>query len=133
MHALELFYEDLAAALAALGVACDGCGRCCRFDEMDHVLFASALEKRYLALKAPPPSAGDGREYLEGLRCPYQVNGKCVAREGRVLGCRLYFCSWRDPAEEEEFYRRWHERLKRLHDDLGVDWEYGPLLPLAPV
>lgn len=134
LEAMTQLYSDLAAETAALDVTCDGCGRCCRFDEAGHIVYASGLERRYLAEKAlPPPDspAGAPADLLaKGLRCPYQVAEICLARDGRALGCRLYFCRWPDPEAEEVFYRKWHDRLKRLHYKLDEPWDYRPLLPL---
>lgn len=128
---LRLLYRDLDAELARLGVACRGCGECCHFDKVDHILYASELERRLLAVDAVPSSNPDAsvEQLSGGLRCPFQERGRCMAREGRVLGCRLHFCSWPEHGDEFAFTENWHGRLKALHDDLGVEWGYRPLLP----
>lgn len=125
--AMRAFYRDLDDAIGKLGRLCDACGRCCRFDEVDHVLYASGLERFYLAHTASVPDHPDAPAELlaAGLRCPFQKNGLCQAREGRALGCRLHFCR----EENDEWSEAWHDRLKRLHEDLGVEWAYAPLLP----
>lgn len=126
------FYRELETELASAPVSCDGCGRCCRFDEADHVLYASTLERLYLAYAGgSPPTETDASEDLlrSGRRCPYQAKGRCLARAGRTLGCRLFFCRQCD-AEAMDAAERWHRRLKALHVALGADWDYGPLLPL---
>lgn len=134
-EAMRRLYAALDDELSALGAHCSGCGRCCRFDEADHVLYASTLERKYLAALAADAviadSDADPELLARGLRCPFQAGGRCLAREGRVLGCRLYHCAWPDGVDEEALYRRWHDRLKRLHDELGEEWAYGPLLPLG--
>ena len=49
------------------------------------------------------------------------------------MGCRLHFCAWTVAADDgEELAERWHRRLKDLHDELGIEWNYRPLLPLEP-
>ncbi len=123
---MRALYRELDAELA--GLSCAGCGRCCHFDEVDHLLYASRLERLYLAQTARVPDQPDAPPELlaAGLRCPFQQHNRCLAREGRVLGCRLHFCA----AENPELSERWHGRLKRLHEELGEEWEYGPLLPL---
>lgn len=110
---------------------CDACGRCCRFDEADHILYASALERLYLAQTAVRPEHPDASPELlaAGLRCPFQKDNLCQAREGRTLGCRVHFCR----EEAGDWAEAWHERLKRLHETLGVEWAYAPLLPLPPL
>ncbi|MDR1745316.1 MAG: YkgJ family cysteine cluster protein [Planctomycetota bacterium] len=134
---LTRLYADLEAEQQRLGAACSGCGACCRFDVADHVLYASDLERRYLLAASGVPAEPDGDPELasliaSGLRCPFQKDGRCEARDGRTLGCRLHFCQWpkEKESEEEAFCEAWHGRLKRLHDDLGLEWRYGPLFPL---
>lgn len=130
--ALAAFYRELEEELAGLRPVCRGCGACCRFDLADHVLYASDLEREYLVAADPrPPLAASGAELVAaGLRCPYQSGDDCLARTGRVLGCRLHFCRWPDPDAAADLAERWHIRLKNLHDALAVDWRYSPLLPL---
>ena len=125
------FYRRVDAALAALDLECRGCGECCHFDVVDHILYASELERRFLREAASLPENPDANADLlaQGLRCPYQADDRCHARNGRVLGCRLHFCDWADSAEEMDFAETWHTELKRLHAALGVDWDYRPLLP----
>ncbi|HET6204322.1 MAG TPA: hypothetical protein VFI25_16135 [Planctomycetota bacterium] len=88
--ALRALYERLGEAIARLGPVCRTRGLCCRFEEAGHELFATDLEVDYAAAlhpEAPPPEAPG--------RCPHHRAGLCTAREGRPLGCRVYFC---DPA-----------------------------------
>lgn len=129
---LRALYADLETELKGVGVDCAGCGECCRFDRVDHILYASGLERRYFARHAPPAVVPDASDELleQGLRCPFQADGGCAAREGRVLGCRLHFCRWPESAEDEgAFLERWHDALKALHDELGEEWDYRPLFP----
>lgn len=130
--ALADLYREVDAEMAARAPGCRGCGDCCRFDAADHILYASRLERLYImrAADALPAAAFDGELTAAGLRCPFQEGDRCLARAARTLGCRLHFCSWPDPGAAEEMYERWHQRLKRLHEALGVDWDYAPLLPL---
>lgn len=133
-YRLAHLYAELEGELAVKEVECAGCGTCCHFDVADHVLYASELERRYLLESVIPPDHPDGDVELlaRGLRCPFQEEGRCRAREGRVLGCRLHFCRWANAAEEAEFCELWHGKLKWLHDELNMEWRYGPLLPLLP-
>lgn len=130
MDKLSAFYSALDEAIAARGWVCRGCGECCHFDQVDHVLYASELERSYLLANATQPQQPDGDTDLlaKGLRCPYQQDNRCTARQGRPLGCRLHFCEAED---DFEFYEMWHIRLKQLHSDTGQDWRYAPLLPLT--
>ncbi len=129
----ESAFEELEALYAEVGEFVDRSesvcivrGICCRFEEADHRLYATALEAEYAASlhpDAPAPEA-DGR-------CPYHVGGRCTAREGRPLACRTYFC---DPRTEsvmreahEHFLRRLRE-IARAHDYPEIYAEFTGLL-----
>ncbi len=135
LEAVRRFYERVDAAVAervaALGLECRGCGACCHFDVVDHILYASGLERAYLRAAATLPENPDADAALRarGLRCPFQKDNRCEARAARVLGCRLHFCGWNDSSEESDFSERWHAELQALHASLGADWDYRPLLP----
>lgn len=132
ISAMREFYQRLEREIAGLGGTCHACGGCCRFDEAEHLLYASTLERDYLKTVSPPPplpGAPALRELVaSGLRCPYQVENRCEARDGRVLGCRLHFCA--DGEAVADRAERWHRQLAELHDRLGVTWGYSRLLPL---
>lgn len=129
------FYTRVDAAIAAQGLQCKGCGECCRFDVVDHILYASELEREYLREVAELPKRPDRDASLvdllkNGKRCPYQTNNRCEARNARTLGCRLHFCDWANSPEEMDFAEKRHNELKALHSALGAEWDYRPLLPL---
>ena len=114
---LRRILDAAAAAAAEQAFACRACGRCCRFEEFGHKLYVTPGE---LALLQSVPITG---EPAVG-RCPHQVDGKCMARNERALGCRLFFC---DPAAEQWFqgtYELFHERIKRLHRDRALPYAY---------
>lgn len=120
---LRALYADVAAEIAALAPVCDLSGRCCHFAKFGHDLFLTTLELAELVgLHGPPPPAeGPGR-------CPYQQGLLCTAREGRPLGCRIFYC---DPAYEtamQELAARYHARMKEIHERLDLTYEYGELL-----
>lgn len=132
---IAAFHRALDDDLSRIRPDCAGCGECCRFDRVDHIVYASRLERLYLLhvspLPDPDPEADPETAALiaAGKRCPYQRGDVCLAREGRTLGCRLHFCRW-PGGGEEEFSEKWHQRLKYLHDTLEQPWDYAPLLPL---
>lgn len=119
---LEALYRDLRSDLQAIHATCSGCGACCRFDEAEHTLFATDLEHAYLLSKE-----GE-RPTLRPGRCPYQIDNQCHAREGRYLGCRLYFCSVPEAtaATLEKLAQTYHARLRDIHDKPGIDYRYQP-------
>ena len=117
---LEALYRELAAELAALAPACVVSGRCCRFEEAGHELFATALEADYAAAAvpdAPPPE--------EPGRCPYHVAGRCTNRSGRALGCRTYFCDARHGAALEALHQRFLTSLRAIEGETGYPAAYG--------
>jgi len=62
------------------------------------------------------------RDTVEG--CPYQEGTKCTAREGRPLGCRIYFCDENSQSWQEEVYEKYHAQLKALHEQYQVPYRY---------
>ena len=99
------------AALAEARPVCAMSGRCCDFPTSGHELWATDLETALARQRAggPVPEAPSGL-------CPWHVEGTCRLRDGRPLGCRLYFC---DPSWEESMpaaYERFgEEEVSRLH------------------
>ncbi len=120
---LRALYEQLDAEVAGLGPICELSGRCCRFQEYGHTLFVSFAEIQFLLSHAPePPRALD-----HGQTCPWQDGqNRCVARDARPLGCRVYFC---DPAYQagQELSERYITALKQLTEKHGLPWNYAPL------
>jgi Fe-S-cluster containining protein len=121
---LRLLYAELDATVARIGPVCRLSGRCCRFAEFDHTLFASAPEAALLLADAPAPArALDG-----GATCPWQdARGHCTARDARPLGCRVYYCDDSYQGHAVEVSEAFIARLKRLVEDLDLPWDYAPL------
>jgi len=138
LHGLRGLYADLDAELAALAPRCELSGRCCDFERSGLTLFATDLELSHLLRAAPPPpgpavaAAADAAGGGEPRLCPWWRGGLCHAREGRPLGCRVYFCDPSRAAALEEISMRYHARLKRLHDGTGgggaVPYRYAPFV-----
>jgi len=115
-------YRRVDAAAAARGAVCLGGGACCKFDLAGHRLYLSTGELALLTLEAPPRPARSRRR-----RCPYQVGPRCVARDRRPLGCRIFFCSpglgeWCRCA-----YERFHRRIRELHAQQDLPYLYVEL------
>jgi Fe-S-cluster containining protein len=121
---LRVLYDKLDAEVAGLGPVCQLSGRCCRFEEYGHTLFVSSSEVQFLLEVAPEPS----RELDQGKTCPWQnANGHCTARDGRPIGCRVYYC---DPTYERSAHdlsERYIAQLKELSNRHGLAWNYAPL------
>lgn len=116
---LDAIYRELEAELAALSPRCELSGRCCDFKTSGHELFATELEVDHAKAHggAAPPSAPIDL-------CPFWKAGRCELRDGRPLGCRVYFC---DPAYADampEIAERYHRRIVSLHERFGLDYRY---------
>jgi hypothetical protein len=127
---LRALYADLDRELAQLAPRCELSGRCCDFKKSGLTLFATDLELAHLARHAPPPLARDP------ALCPWWKDRLCHARDGRPLGCRIYFCDESKADALEELSTRYHARLKRLHEDAApgatggtaVAYRYAPFV-----
>lgn len=119
---LPILYGELSREIAAAAPVCDLSGRCCRFREYGHTLFISRPEAEVLLEEGLP----DGATIDDGS-CPFQIGGLCTARERRPLGCRIYFCDASYAETSVQLSERYIARLKELHDDAAVPWEYRPL------
>lgn len=118
--ALRALYARVDAEVAArASFRCALSGRCCDFRAAGHELFVTTLEFREMEARGGRPEPGDGS------RCPWLRNGLCANREGRALACRTYHCS--DEAGAAEVTERWHAALRKLHDETGTPYAYGPL------
>jgi Fe-S-cluster containining protein len=107
---LARLYDDLEQELARLRPKCELSGRCCNFRQSGHVLFATDLEIAHLERTTPLRRDGDPE------LCPWWEGGLCKARDGRPLGCRVYFCDESKAEPLAELSARYHDRLKRIHD-----------------
>jgi hypothetical protein len=121
LRVLEL-YREADAAVAAAGPVCVASGRCCRFKEYGHTLFLSNLEAAVLLAEAPSYDRPVTADF-----CPFQRDNLCTAREPRPLGCRVYFCDPHYQETAQQISEEYVRRLKRLAEELGVDWRYAPL------
>lgn len=116
---IKTLYEDVMRAIHHRKPKCDASGRCCRFEEYRHRLFVTTLEfAAFVSEVAKVQSPWDG------LGCPYQVNGLCSVHPSRPFGCRIYFCDSTAQEWQQAQYELFHDRLKRLHESLGIEYFY---------
>lgn len=116
---LRELYARVDAEIAARNPLCELSGRCCDFPRSGHRLYATEAEVDF----AVQARGGAIPAVASGL-CPWWVDGRCTNRDGRPLGCRLYFCDpgWKD--EMTAAYERWHAELKALHARHGLPYRY---------
>lgn len=116
-------FAETDAIIAAHSPVCTNRGLCCHFDAYDHRLYVTSTELAYfLSGFSDDLTAPENDGY-----CPYQVGGRCTAREHRPLGCRVFFCdpnsqSWQPGLTESMLVRL--RAIGRAHDlpDAYADW-----------
>ena len=120
MLELKALYAQLGEELRVLSVRCDLSGLCCDFEKSGHVLMSTDLEVEHARQSAPHPS-------LEGPAntCPHFRSGLCGLREGRPLGCRVYFCDPEYADKMQQVSERYHRRVVQIHERHGLSYRYG--------
>ena len=142
---------ELDADVAGRRPVCRASGRCCKFEAYGHRLYVTGVELAFFAARELGAPGGDGdclnepiaehaqgpfpehgtrvslpqffsSEKFEG--CPYQVEGLCTAREGRPLGCRIYFCDENAQEWQNGVYEKYHAKLRGVHERFGVPYRY---------
>jgi Fe-S-cluster containining protein len=132
---LEALYADLDRELPRFKFTCVASGDCCDFDAFGHRLYASTLEAEWFFRRAPSERANANERH-----CPaWGKDRLCKAREGRMLGCRTFFCGPYPAGVPEDLYEPFHARIKAIHDKHGIPFRYRDVLdwskerrPVAP-
>jgi hypothetical protein len=119
MLAMRRLVRATDAVIARQQPVCRQRGDCCRFESFGHRLFATTLEFAYFVARHPLPDRCSTWQ-----RCPYQVGTVCTAREGRPVACRVFFCDSAQADWQAQLSERLARRLRRLHDRLGVPYQY---------
>lgn len=115
---------------------CELSGVCCDFERVDHELWASRLETDFADSFDVERSEESARAPTERTLCPFWIQGRCANREGRPLGCRVYFC---DPAWKERgeaLYEKAYREIQAIAEEYRYPWSYGRFvssLPRRPV
>ena len=121
-NALAKIYRQADEQIAELDPSCPGCGICCHFEKIGHLLYVSGIELAYMLKNAPPLPAQAAIK-----RCPYQVGPSCKNRTGRPLGCRSYFCNKELEQQLQNIHEKFHGQVRQLHLKFGIDYYYGEL------
>jgi len=123
LEQIREIYARADRAVAERGMLCMGGGTCCRFDLVEHSLYVTVAELALLtAVRSPDPSRARRR------RCPYQNGPRCMARDVRPLGCRVFFCRENDDNRAHGVYETFHREICDLHEARGVPYAYVELI-----
>jgi Fe-S-cluster containining protein len=127
LAALREIYADLDRALPTYRFTCSASGRCCDFDAHGHRLYATTIEAEHFFRNSPPERANENPRH-----CPaWGPDRLCRAREGRMLGCRTYFCGPYPNGTPEEVTERFFPRIKALHDRFRIPYLYRDIVDWA--
>lgn len=127
-EAVDRIYADLATEVAKRRPVCIVSGRCCRFEDYGHRLFVTTAELAAFVhgfeVGPRPPAIDAAVRAWDGTGCPFQVAKLCGVHALRPFGCRVFFCDETATQWQNDAYEAFHARLKRLHDEFGVDYFY---------
>ena len=123
--AIATIHEDLAESVRSFRPLCLASGACCKFDAFEHRLYVTGLEAARCVRLAPAIAEEDlVKANVEGT-CPWQMGRLCTAREGRPVGCRVFFCDPRAKAWVPEQAELAHQAIKAVHERFDVPYAYG--------
>ncbi|HAK93725.1 MAG TPA: hypothetical protein DCM87_01630 [Planctomycetes bacterium] len=120
---LAALWREIDSA-SAPSAGCERCGRCCKFAEAGHVLYAERIE----ALHALDCAAELDRAQIARGLCPFYRGGECLNREGRPLGCRMFFCAAAGAEERQALHERQLRRVRAIAQEGGIAIDYRPFL-----
>jgi len=109
--------NDAQSTFEELETRCNACGKCCKFDLVDHKLFVTVGELGVVVAESPPLPA-------VSRRCCYQQNHLCTIRKSRPLGCRAYHCDSRIFDVNSCKVETYHKKLVQAHDRHGIPYLY---------
>jgi Fe-S-cluster containining protein len=125
--AVELIYADLDAQIAARQPICALSGKCCHFDEYGHRLYITTAELatfvHELSARQNLPIASHPLN-INPAGCTFQIGKACGVHPIRPFGCRIFFCDPTSTDWQQQQYERLHQKLKILHEQLGVPYAY---------
>lgn len=121
LRAIDRIYRELDQDLEQSGSSCAACGDCCHLVDYGHELWLTEYELAYLF-----ETCGVRAPSTPGV-CPYLEQGRCAARAGRALSCRIFHCEL-DRRVQERLHETYLGRLRGLAADRGGELGYGELL-----
>ena len=129
-QAIDEIYTWVDEQVAAASPRCEISGACCRFREYGHRLYISRVEaERLFEVPLPAENQTDESVSPETVKevCPYQSRGLCTARGARPLACRIFFCDPEFDQAGQELTEEALKRLKSVHIQYQIPWEYRQL------
>ncbi len=124
---LEALYAELDAELPKYKFVCVASGDCCDFDAFGHRLYASTLEAEFFFRNSPRERANHDPRH-----CPAWGSDRlCKARQGRMLGCRTFYCGKHSNGDPTEVHERYHRRVKEIHERHGIPFRYADVTAWA--
>jgi Fe-S-cluster containining protein len=124
---LGRLYDELAAELPRYRFTCAASGDCCDFDAFGHRLYATTLEAEWFFRNSPRQRANQNPRH-----CPaWGADRLCKARDGRMLGCRTFFCGTDGKDDPNEVYERYYRRVKEIHERHGLPFRYDDVVRWA--
>ncbi len=136
LRELEILFGELDRRVAAHQPTCRNRGVCCKFGAFGHKLYVTTLELAYFHANHPErfPLGGADASRRESATthntdsqdhtCPFQEDGLCTTREGRPVGCRVFFCESADEGWQGEVTEWALAQLRELHERFGVSYSY---------
>ncbi len=143
---LDAFFAQLDQRIADHQPVCRNRGACCKFGAFGHKLYVTTLELAYFRARHAdrlqeqnPRSEQENQRAagfsLRGLttsenataanqHCPFQQDGMCTTREGRPVGCRVFFCESADEGWQSELTEWALARLREMHERFDVAYSY---------
>lgn len=118
---MRALYDDVDRQIAAHQPNCRNRGQCCNFQAYGHRLYVSTVELSHFVSNHADSWRGSN---ATAGQCPYQVDGKCTARESRPLGCRIFFCESETAAWPNEIYEAALERSQQIATSHSVEYRY---------
>ncbi len=118
--ALEDLYAQLERELPRYRFTCSASGNCCDFDAYGHRLYVTTLEAEYFFRNSDETRANE-----DARACPaWGPDRLCKARQGRMLGCRTYFCGPYPVEGPEALHERYQAQVTKLHERFGIPYAY---------
>jgi len=126
-EALGDLYAQLDRELPRYEFTCSASGNCCDFDAFGHRLYVTTLEAEYFFRNSAEERSND-----DARACPAWGDDRlCKSREGRMLGCRTFFCGPYPVEEPEALHERYLAQVTKLHERFGIPYAYRDITDWA--